>query len=233
MSKRIHIRDGWGSASLKFGLIYTEVLGWIDLGHAQGTDIRMLLNDIERGEASREPFYTVNYRQYMVDPNKIVKMGKYITWRIKRGRTQHERQSIALAMMMIVAGKFEKLQNSFPVNVLTDSGFSGEDLVSDLFGFYRVVSNQNHFHQIRPVSLEEALKRWDFYGPIGRYKNDKFIPLLFPDPEKSSTPVPYRGTLPSFMQTVRPYSDFQSGNVIVQCNDGSFMDNAKKDNLRW
>ncbi|ELY2742604.1 hypothetical protein SMC28_003282 [Cronobacter turicensis] len=52
MSKREDIVDGRLSASLKYGLIYTEVLGWIDLGHAQGNDIRKLLAQLEAGEAS-------------------------------------------------------------------------------------------------------------------------------------------------------------------------------------
>ncbi|MBO4154588.1 fimbrial protein [Enterobacter kobei] len=54
MSKRSDIIDGRQS-HLKYGLIYTEVLGWIDLGHAQGTDIRKLLRDIDAGESSGKP----------------------------------------------------------------------------------------------------------------------------------------------------------------------------------
>lgn len=42
-------------------------------------------------------------------------------------------------MMLTVAKRFESMQASFPFNLVTDSGFSGEDLVSDLLGFYRVV----------------------------------------------------------------------------------------------
>ncbi|EIS28458.1 hypothetical protein YPPY54_1978, partial [Yersinia pestis PY-54] len=59
------------------------------------------------------------------------------------------------------------MQASFPFNLVTDSGFSGEDLVSDLLGFYRVFSIPSPFEILRPVSKEEALKRWDYYGPIG------------------------------------------------------------------
>lgn len=67
-------------------------------------------------------------------------MGKFIKWRIKRGRSYNERRSIALAMMMSLALKFEGLQASFPINLVTDSGFSGEDLVSDLLGKVRTSS---------------------------------------------------------------------------------------------
>lgn len=226
MSKRSDIIDGRQS-HLKYGLIYTEVLGWIDLGHAQGTDIRKLLRDIDAGESSGKPQYEITYAQSMVDPTRSMKMGKFIRWRVKRGRSYSERQSIALAMMMSLARRFEGLQSSPPVNLTTDSGFSGEDLVSDLLGFYRVVSIQNPFDMLRPISKQEALKRWDYYGKIGSWKNETFQPLLFPDPEKFPNTRPRKGELPNFMKSVKPWSDFRSGLVTIVSADGSYLDSAK------
>ncbi|HHE8494765.1 hypothetical protein NFL61_23065 (plasmid) [Enterobacter ludwigii] len=226
MSKRKDIIDGQEYGS-PYGLIYTEVLGWIDLGHAQGTDIRKLLRNIDTGESSGREHYEVVYSQSMIDPARTMKMGKFITWRIKRGRSYSERQSIALAMMMSLARKFEGLQSSFPVSLTTDSGFSGEDLVSDLLGFHRVVTIQNPFDMLRPVSKAEALKRWDYYGKIGSWKNETFIPLLFPDPDKYPNARPRKGELPNFMKTVRPWNDFHSGIVSIVSADGSYIDKAK------
>lgn len=227
MSKRSEIIDGNNAARVSYGLIYTEVLGWIDLGHAQGKDIVNLLGKINEGESSGQSHYNVIYSQSMVDPSHTVKVGKFIKWNIKHGRSYAERQSIALAMMMTVARKFEAFQGTFPNNLITDSGYSGEDLVSDLLGFYRVVSIQNPFSQLKPVSKEEALKRWDHYGPIGSFKNESFTPILFPDPDKSPNARPYRGVLPNFMQTIKPYNDFKSGNVSISMKDGTFADKAK------
>lgn len=99
VSKRSEIMDGRRSSDLSYGLIYTEVLGWIDLGHAQGTDIKTLLRSIDSGESSRKDYYDITYSQSMIDPTRTMKMGKFITWRIKRGRSYFERKSIALAMM--------------------------------------------------------------------------------------------------------------------------------------
>lgn len=96
MSKRTDILDGRQAATESYGLVYTEVLGWIDLGHAQGTDIRALLT----------------------------------------------------------------------------------------------------FKMLRPVSKTEALKRWDYYGKIGSFKVNDFIPLLFPEPEKFPNSQPRYGLLP-------------------------------------
>lgn len=232
MSKRQEIIDGreYGSP---YGLIYTEVLGWVDLGHAQGTDIRKLLRNIDIGESSGSEYYEVVYSQSMIDPTRTMKMGKFISWRIKRGRTYSERKSIALAMMMSLARKFEGLQSSFPLSLTTDSGFSGEDLVSDLLGFHRVVSIQNPFDLLRPVSKADALKRWDYYGKIGSWKNETFIPILFPDPDKFPNARPRKGELPNFMKTVRPWNDFHSGIVSIISADGSYIDKAKSGALPY
>lgn len=232
MSKRQDIIDGreYGSP---YGLIYTEVLGWVDLGHAQGTDIRKLLRNIDIGESSGSEYYEVVYSQSMIDPTRTMKMGKFISWRIKRGRTYSERKSIALAMMMSLARKFEGLQSSFPLSLTTDSGFSGEDLVSDLLGFHRVVSIQNPFDLLRPVSKADALKRWDYYGKIGSWKNETFIPILFPDPDKYPNVRPRKGELPNFMKTVRPWNDFHSGIVSIISADGSYIDKAKSGALPY
>lgn len=227
MSKRSEIVDGRTSSDRNYGLIYTEVLGWIDLGHAQGDDIRTLLRAIDAGEASGQERYDVAYSQSMVDPTMTLKMGKFIKWRIKRGRTYAERRSIALAMMMSLAMKFEGLQASFPINLVTDSGFSGEGLVSDLLGFYRVVAIQNPFQLLRPVRKDEALKRWDYYGKIGSWKNHGFTPLLFPDPERFRHARPYKGMLPAFMRTVTPWTDFSSGIVGIATANGNYMDSAR------
>lgn len=71
----------------RFHLVYTELLGWVDLGHAQGTDIRALLQQIDAGESSDQERYDVSYSQSMIDPFHIIKMGKFITWRIRPGRS--------------------------------------------------------------------------------------------------------------------------------------------------
>lgn len=170
---------------------------------------------MDAGEASQEEYYDVTYAQGMGDKYRLLRTGKMLTWKIKRGRPLWERHSIALAMMMRIARKFEAYQGTFPFYRVTDSGFSGEDLVSDLLGFYRIVSTPHPFSLLRPVSKDEALKRWDYYGKIGSWKNDSFCPLLFPDPEKFRNAHPRKGLLPSFMNTIVPYDDFLSGNVIL------------------
>ncbi|XKD94360.1 hypothetical protein ACISK3_06690 [Morganella morganii] len=233
MSKRTDIIDGNEASKSRYGLIYTEVLGWIDLGHAQGTDIKDLLRRIDAAEStsSKKSTYDIHYSQSMRSPVGNMKMGKFVTWRIKRGRSYSERESIALGMMMSVTNKFEGLQSSFVISLFTDSGFSGEDLISNLLGFYRAISISNPFPELKPVTKKEALKRWDHYGEIGKWKNETFQPLLFPDPDKNPHSKPVKGKLPDFMQTVTPWSDFTSDIVSIATREGSYMDSAKGGSL--
>lgn len=227
MSIREDIIDGSLAYSSRRGLIYTEVLGWVDLGHAQGSDILKLWSQFQTGESQRDAYYEVTYSQSMADRRRFIRLGKFIKWRIRKGRTYPERQSIVLSIMMTLAKRFESFQGAFPNNIVTDSGFSGEDLVSDLLGFYRIMSCINPFPMLRPVSKEEALKRWDYYGKIGSWKNETFQPLLFPDPERFPNARPHLGYLPGFMQTIRPYTDWNSGNVAISTVNGSFMQFGK------
>ncbi|MEI7223198.1 hypothetical protein [Pectobacterium carotovorum] len=221
MSKRSEIVGGSTATMNKSGLIYSEVLGWVDLGHAQGDDIRKLLPQFEAGESGVKPYYDVKYFQDMRKFRKRVGTSKYTVWRIKKGVSRSEQFSIALAMMMKVAYRFEGLQGGFPFNFFTDSGFSGEDLVSDLLGFYRVVDGIHYFSELKPVSRDEALKRWDFYGPIGMFKNESFRPLLFPDPDKNPNVRPYFGVLPAFMTRIKPYASVPSERVDIVTDDGT------------
>lgn len=50
MSVREEIQDGREAGILRSGIIYTEVLGWIDMGHARGDDVRKLLSDMHQSD---------------------------------------------------------------------------------------------------------------------------------------------------------------------------------------
>ena len=50
MSSRQDIRDGADFEHSLRGLIYTDVLGWIDMGHARGNDVEELRSQFEQGE---------------------------------------------------------------------------------------------------------------------------------------------------------------------------------------
>jgi len=225
MSKREDIIEphNWTNTT-RYGLVYSEVLGWIDIGHAQGTDIYTLLDDFRMGEASNKPYYRITYTQKMYVSGRRFGTGKFVRWDIKRGRTEKEIHRIALAMMMQTARKFEDYQSQWYFNWYTDSGFSGEDLTSDLLGFYKVLTGSYFKSQLKLVSKESALKRWDYYGPIGNYKNKGFQPLLFNDPGIPCVKLtPYNGHIPAFMRRISPWSDFKSENARIVTRDGTYF----------
>ncbi len=105
MSKRIDVtgKSGATLSAKGSGLIYTKELGWLDLGHARGTDIRLLLNQFRSGEAGTKEYYRVSYRQQMSYRGTLFNTGRYVEWEVKKGRTRREIDSIALAMMMHTA----------------------------------------------------------------------------------------------------------------------------------
>ena len=222
MSARGDIIDSGNAFYRDKGLVYSETLGWIDLGHARGKDIKKLLEKLDQGERSQKERYTVTYGQSMyLDAGKRFGVGAHVRWNIKRGRPLEQRYSLALAIMMSTAIKFEDMQASLPFSWLTDSGFSAEDLVSDLLGFYRIVRPMNYFPWLQLISQQEALKRWDHYGPVGSYKNKLFKPLLFPDPTTNPHAMPIYGVLPKFMMAIKPFADFNTDIVRVITNNGA------------
>lgn len=227
MSTRNDISDGSLFDTLRSGLIYTEVLGWIDMGHARGDDINELRNQFHAGEYSGEKYYEIIYRQDMrlAKLGNRIGIGKFIRWKIKSGMNQEDINRIMLSMVMNTAAKFEGQQSLRAFSWYTDSGFSGEDLVSDLFGFYRALLPKSYSSQVKPVSHSAALRRWDFYGAIGTYKNRSFQPLLFPDPaDPCIMHRPYKANLPHFMTWLRPWDDFSSGRVTVLTENGNTVE---------
>ncbi|KFC06255.1 hypothetical protein GTGU_02776 [Trabulsiella guamensis ATCC 49490] len=224
MSTRAEIKDGAQFDVLRSGIVYTEVLGWIDMGHARGSDIVELKKQFIAGERSGQPYYMVMYRQDMhfVKFNSQFGVGKFSRWEIKRGRSIEDINRIMLAMMINTAFRFEGLQSLSSFSWYTDSGFSGEDLVSDLFGFYRAIVPGRYGSHLRPVSYTAATRRWDYYGAVGSYKNRGFYPILFPDPDDPCVMHrPYTSILPHFMTWLRPWNDFTSGIVKAITDNGT------------
>jgi len=90
--------------------------------------------------------------------------------------------------------------------VFTDSGFSAEDLVSDLISFYRAVEpGRRYIEMCEPISQAKALAIWDKFGAVGSHKNNSFRPLLFPvDGDEEGISAPTYGELPSFINSIKP-----------------------------
>jgi hypothetical protein len=225
MSNRRDITDGLFATTRKNGLIYTKKLGWIDLGHAQGNDARALKTKLDNEsfaeyfEEFDEWYYPVSYHQEMGKNGKILdrkiafRTGVSTQVMVKACLSPEAKARVALTIMYNTAKRFEAWQNSILFSWYTDSGYSAEDLVSDLVGFYRVFgTGPDPLWLAEPVSYETALQIWDSYDPIGRYKNTQFSRLLFPTEPPKKYGHPIKKELPSWLNYIKPldheYHDF-------------------------
>jgi hypothetical protein len=83
-----------------------------------------------------------------------------------------------LAIFFAVSKEFESLQENWFWSNVTDSGYSAEDLVSNLVGFYRTVDpGTDYIGLCEPVGKDVALGVWDKYGAVGINNNYSFAPL--------------------------------------------------------
>jgi hypothetical protein len=194
-------KDGWRRLS------YTCRAGWVDWGHASAEGpARFKRNliaeksfpgnplwhnvqvEIDTG-MGRVPAFIIQHQEEMTKFGLTAKAGHL--WAVQKGLTMQQREQVAFRIFMDTSMSFEAMQSSFPYVLFTDSGFSGEDLVSNLIGFYRAF-RLNHIGRtdstpvrrwLGEVSLQESLHIWDQYlskhGGLGAMKNKTTIPQQF------------------------------------------------------
>ena len=201
MSKREDIIDGKAAPGRKYGLIYTRKCGWVDLGHANGQGALELYRNIQAVNKSRQRFRSFYYSQGMGNQIKIRFTRRYS---LTAQLTPPQVKSVALGVFMFVSKDFEGMQDNIFWRQFTDSGFSVEDLVSNLIGFYRAVeAPRDYIALCEPVSRQEAWYVWDTYGAVGQTKNKEFSPYLYPTKPDSKLP-PMRVPVPAFLNTITP-----------------------------
>ena len=203
-----------GNLTKKFGLIYTCNCGWIDLGHLNPENVRPEIGAANlwkhiNGEGPAvlksqckhwfapddckiDPYYRfrngttgffVRYRQ----DNKLWKFspGAERTYIVQHALGKTEKERVAFDIFSEVSIAFEKFQESASIReILTQSGFSQEDLVSNLIGFYIGIGKLDRssiLKKCHPVSAETAFAIWDRDGAVGKNKNREWKPQLAKD----------------------------------------------------
>ncbi len=233
MSERKDILDGLDEDNWKSnrGLIYTCRAGWIDLGHLNPHNARPeigaanLWKNIRIGGKTYTPPYhdpygysrrinklkgfLVYYRQDHA--NRPGKPGIGKTYLVKHGLSNAQKKRVALSIFMDVSKSFETLQAR--MSFMTDSGFSQEDLVSNLIGFYigiGEISRRRALEICHPVSKQAALSIWDREGAVGQNKNRTWQPQ-YPDSTVHATEQYCRDeclyvekSFPKEFQTIKP-----------------------------
>lgn len=203
------IRDGSQAELLKNGYVYTKLCGWIDLGHAIPGETVDLWRKIQNEQDDdfntwEEPgYFFTSYGQFM--SHKKLSAGVRVAYRIKKGLSLKEKKSVTLGIFLDVSRRFENLQGSWPycwLKQVKESSYSLEDLISNLIGFYRAVEpGREYIKMSQPVSKKEALEIYERHkSNITTLKNHSLRPLLF----HLSNDVPIYGTLPLFLNTIRP-----------------------------
>lgn len=205
MTKRSDIIDGSRAIVSKYGLIYTKKCGWIDLGHANPEGANSLwqqvLNEKDSGGA-KAGYFRVNYKQMMGRKN-LFKVGILKKYDVKKGLDDNQKKSVALSIFLDVSHAFEGLQSNWLFRQATNSGYSAEDLVSNLIGFYRAIYPDKQFISLcQPVSKAVALDIWDKYGEVGSNKNYSTIPYIYPISPSKNGPMSMQ--LPSELNIIKP-----------------------------
>lgn len=194
-------------------LIYTCNCGWIDLGHANSRSSRPNIGAqnlwqqiVSRsGTRTRWPFagYLVEYRQDMTSW-RIGTGGRYL---VAANLTRQQMESVALGIFLEVSYRFESMQwwLSAGNNVFSSSGYSEEDLISNLLGFYRAVRpGTDYLRLCGPVSADASRAVWDANGGLGT--NETTQPIFHPCSECRGTP-----RFPPQLQQIRPAPKGQRG----------------------
>ncbi len=191
MTKRSDIIDGSSASGRKYGLIYTKRCGWVDLGHANPEGANSLWQQVLKEKDSggaKAGYFRIAYKQMMGRKN-LFKVGVLKKYDVKKGLNESLKISVALSIFLDVSHAFEGMQSNWLFRQATNSGYSAEDLVSNLIGFYRAVYPSKQFIALcQPVSKAVALRIWDKYGEVGSNKNYSTVPYIYPIPPASGGP---------------------------------------------
>lgn len=174
-------------------LAYSCQCGWLDLGHMDPTSHRpnegaqSLWDQVSKKTGSRSKQapdgFKVIYEQTHAKKKGwfTVRDGFTGTYWVSANLSPADTQSVALAIFMEVSMGFETMQANWFYRQMTDSGFSAEDLVSNLIGFYKALQPSLDVPKLcGVVSPTDSLSVWDDFGSVGTHKNAAFQPLLFP-----------------------------------------------------
>ena len=128
-------------------------------------------------------------------------------WIVRRGLSRGARENAALGIFLSASFDLEGAQASFPFSWATNSGFSAEDLVSNLIGFYSAYRGYSQEQQrtiCGEVSIAESQRLWDAHLPngLGAIKNRSLRPVLFPTRE--SVHGPADTSFPSEFTSIKP-----------------------------
>ncbi len=192
---------------------YSCRCGWIDWAHADLRQHRPLIDQL-RAEASRVPFD--NKQNYFLDGDRAFViyygfssgMGHMLErhWVIKKGLSDSEKASVALAIFESAGRDLEGWQGSIALREFSGSSYSVEDMTSNKLGFYMALRGLNKETIARKCGVISRDKAYDVYveankrGGLGAIKNKASYPVYFDCEECKDSPQ----SMPSDFDSIRP-----------------------------
>lgn len=192
-----HASSGNESNPNSIAALKTQILR--ERGSWPGTDrLQVTLNE--------QPAFVVTYGQSMcrrlfgfVPLIGVSTMRHFV---VRRGLSIVQRQRVALAIFQQVSVGFETLQADMGLS----SGFSAEDLTSNVIGFHAAFAGRSVDDMRRAcgeVGVPESQEVWDKSlgkGGLGAAKNRRFEPRLFPCKSCDNRDK----SLPPFLTSLQP-----------------------------
>ena len=123
---------------------YFENVGFVDWGHAQPTEARAIINAVRRASPTGQVLGWVGNQ-----PSQV--FGQFCI----RNVTAEEQLSVAFSIYMFLVLKHENFQAGFR----TESGWSQEDVPSNIIGFYMAANNLDKDGIIKSGILGRQLDR--------------------------------------------------------------------------
>ena len=216
MPSREHIEPVGGFRRLS----YTCRAGWIDWVHA-GTMAMPLRRAIVDGTTSSgvnvtldgKPARFVEY--HMEQGGRLVGLFSRATnhYVVRTDITAPAKEAAALGVFLHTSHAFERLQGSFPWAQISrrsrDSSYSGEDLISNVVGFFAVMRGYTQDRMrdlLDEQSVEECYRIWDAqFGRNGSFhpRNTTVQPVYFEGASCRDTSLPsmLTSTAPAEMGT--------------------------------
>jgi len=168
-------------------LFYSCNCGWIDTGHMRAENAQEILDKV-RANKGKESLTRLGFLVEHSQRAGVKKFGVFVGYTVtgeyfvRYNLKPDEQVSVALGIYKEVSEMFERRQSGRVQDWFTSSGFSGEDLVSNLLGFYRAVKGYTKDQILalcKPLSKEGSLKIWDANGGIPKSRNWK--PVFYND----------------------------------------------------
>lgn len=197
-------------------LTYSTKMGWVDWGHTglhtKNNGQKMLLERFEKeitlAEGRGQQYFQFRITMGIGAENSATRSEIGEDYAVKTGLNYDQRNSTLLAMFMDISEKFEKFQDNFafksPVNIgplkkvnsigeeVRRSGFSEDDLSSNMIGFFAAVydlSRSEVEQLVGDVGVDASLKLWDAYFQNGLGISESWEPKLYNEEFRNATGV--------------------------------------------